>query len=109
MTWKFITCNVILYALRENSEMPEVRVVNLTKKFGDIVALDNVNLTVCDKEYFALLGPSGCGKTTLLRLIAGLIEPDKGEIYIGGNVWTMSRLKTGKSDLFFKLLLYFHT
>jgi ABC-type Fe3+/spermidine/putrescine transport system ATPase subunit len=64
--------------------MPEVRVVNLTKKFGDIVALDNVNLTVHDKEYFALLGPSGCGKTTLLRLIAGLIEPDKGEIYIGG-------------------------
>jgi ABC-type sugar transport system ATPase subunit len=37
--------------------MPEVRVVNLTKKFGDIVALDNVNLTVRDKEYFALLGP----------------------------------------------------
>jgi len=64
--------------------MPEVRVVNLTKKFGDIVALDNVNLTIRDKEYFALLGPSGCGKTTLLRLIAGLIEPDKGEIYIGG-------------------------
>jgi putative spermidine/putrescine transport system ATP-binding protein len=64
--------------------MPEVRVVNLTKKFGDIVALDNVNLVVRDKEYFALLGPSGCGKTTLLRLIAGLIEPDKGEIYIGG-------------------------
>ncbi len=64
--------------------MPEVRVVNLTKTFGDIVALDNVNLTVRDKEYFALLGPSGCGKTTLLRLIAGLIEADKGEIYIGG-------------------------
>lgn len=64
--------------------MPEVRVVNLTKKFGDIVALDNVNLTIHDKEYFALLGPSGCGKTTLLRLIAGLIEPDNGEIYIGG-------------------------
>ncbi|MCW4047824.1 MAG: ABC transporter ATP-binding protein [Candidatus Bathyarchaeota archaeon] len=63
--------------------MPDVRVVNLTKKFGDIVALDNVNLTVHDKEYFSLLGPSGCGKTTLLRLIAGLIEPDSGEIYIG--------------------------
>jgi iron(III) transport system ATP-binding protein len=63
--------------------MPEVRVVNLTKKFGDITALDNVTLTVRDKEYFSLLGPSGCGKTTLLRLIAGLIEPDSGEIYIG--------------------------
>lgn len=64
--------------------MPEVRVVNLTKKFGNIVALDNVNLVIRDKEYFSLLGPSGCGKTTLLRLIAGLIEPDSGEIYIGG-------------------------
>lgn len=63
--------------------MPEVRVVNVTKKYGKIYALDNVSLTIHDKEYFALLGPSGCGKTTLLRLIAGLIEPDSGEIYIG--------------------------
>lgn len=63
--------------------MPEVRVVNLTKKFGEITALNNINLTVHDQEYFALLGPSGCGKTTLLRLIAGLIEPSNGEIYIG--------------------------
>jgi ABC-type Fe3+/spermidine/putrescine transport system ATPase subunit len=63
--------------------MPQVRVVNLTKKFGKITALDNVTLTINDKEYFSLLGPSGCGKTTLLRLIAGLIEPDSGEIYIG--------------------------
>jgi ABC-type Fe3+/spermidine/putrescine transport system ATPase subunit len=63
--------------------MPDVRVVNLTKKFGEITALENINLLVRDKEYFSLLGPSGCGKTTLLRLIAGLIEPDSGEIYIG--------------------------
>lgn len=63
--------------------MPDVRVVNVTKKYGKIYALDNVSLTVHDKEYFSLLGPSGCGKTTLLRLIAGLIEPDSGEIYIG--------------------------
>ena len=63
--------------------MPDVRIVNVTKKYGKIYALDNVSLTVHDQEYFALLGPSGCGKTTLLRLIAGLIEPDSGEIYIG--------------------------
>jgi ABC-type Fe3+/spermidine/putrescine transport system ATPase subunit len=63
--------------------MPDVRVVNVTKKYGNIYALDNVSLTIKDKEYFSLLGPSGCGKTTLLRLIAGLIEPDSGEIYIG--------------------------
>jgi ABC-type Fe3+/spermidine/putrescine transport system ATPase subunit len=63
--------------------MPEVRVVNVTKTYGKIAALDNVSLTIKDQEYFALLGPSGCGKTTLLRVIAGLIEPDSGEIYIG--------------------------
>ncbi|MEM4704820.1 MAG: ABC transporter ATP-binding protein [Candidatus Bathyarchaeia archaeon] len=63
--------------------MPDVRVVSVTKKFGKIVAVDNVSLHIRDKEYFSLLGPSGCGKTTLLRLIAGLIEPDSGEIYIG--------------------------
>ncbi len=63
--------------------MPDVRIVNVTKKYGKIAALDNISLTIHDQEYFSLLGPSGCGKTTLLRLIAGLIEPDSGEIYIG--------------------------
>ncbi len=63
--------------------MPEVRVVNLTKKFGKFTAVDNVTLTIHDQEYFSLLGPSGCGKTTLLRLIAGLIEPTSGDIFIG--------------------------
>jgi ABC-type Fe3+/spermidine/putrescine transport system ATPase subunit len=63
--------------------MPDVRIINVTKKFGKIVAVDNVSLHTYDKEYFSLLGPSGCGKTTLLRLVAGLIQPDEGEIYIG--------------------------
>lgn len=63
--------------------MPDVRVDNVTKRFGKIVAVNNVSLHIHDKEYFALLGPSGCGKTTLLRLIAGLIQPDEGKIYIG--------------------------
>ena len=63
--------------------MPDVRIENVTKKFGKLVAVDNATLHINDKEYFALLGPSGCGKTTLLRLIAGLIKPDAGEIFIG--------------------------
>ena len=68
--------------------MPEVKVENVTKKFGEgkIVAVDNVSLQINDKEYFSLLGPSGCGKTTLLRLIAGLIQPDEGNIYIDGKL-----------------------
>ncbi|MDH7563730.1 MAG: ABC transporter ATP-binding protein [Candidatus Bathyarchaeota archaeon] len=63
--------------------MPDVRVVNVSKRFGKVIALDNVSLHIKEHEYFALLGPSGCGKTTLLRLIAGLIHPDQGKIYIG--------------------------
>lgn len=66
--------------------MPDVRLVNVTKKYGKIVAVDNVSLHIYDKEYFSLLGPSGCGKTTLLRLIAGLVHPDEGEIYIGNKL-----------------------
>lgn len=63
--------------------MPNIRIINLTKRFGKVIALENINLEIYDQEYFSLLGPSGCGKTTLLRLIAGLIEPDSGEIWIG--------------------------
>ena len=66
--------------------MPDVHVENVTKRFGKLVAVNDVSLHINDKEYFALLGPSGCGKTTLLRLIAGLIQPDKGKIYIGGKL-----------------------
>jgi ABC-type Fe3+/spermidine/putrescine transport system ATPase subunit len=62
--------------------MPEVRVENVVKKYDKLYALDHVSLTIHDQEYFSLLGPSGCGKTTLLRVIAGLIEPNGGTIYI---------------------------
>ena len=56
---------------------------NLTKKFGDVVAVNNVSITIEPHEFLTLLGPSGCGKTTLLRCLAGLEDPDEGEIYIG--------------------------
>jgi multiple sugar transport system ATP-binding protein len=56
---------------------------NLTKKFGNVVALDHVSLTIEPGTFVTLLGPSGCGKTTLLRCVAGLEDPDGGEIYIG--------------------------
>lgn len=65
--------------------MPKIRLVNVTKRFGKkILAVDNASLEIDDKEYFSLIGPSGCGKTTLLRMVAGLIQPDEGEIYIDG-------------------------
>lgn len=67
--------------------MPRIQLRGVTKRFGKkILAVDDVSLEVRDKEYFALIGPSGCGKTTLLRMIAGLIQPDKGEILIDDDV-----------------------
>ncbi|PKO13538.1 MAG: sugar ABC transporter ATP-binding protein [Chloroflexi bacterium HGW-Chloroflexi-10] len=56
---------------------------NLTKKFGNVVAVNNVSLTIEPGTFLTLLGPSGCGKTTLLRCISGLEDPNEGEIYIG--------------------------
>ena len=68
--------------------MPEVKLVNITKRYGKIVANDNVNLTIKDGEYVSVIGPSGCGKTTMIKNIAGIIQPDNGEIYIGGKLVT---------------------
>ena len=63
--------------------MAEVILKNLTKRWGDFVAVDGQSLEVSDKEFLVLLGPSGCGKTTTMRMIAGLEEPTEGEIWIG--------------------------
>jgi multiple sugar transport system ATP-binding protein len=63
--------------------MARVQIENITKKFGELVAVNNVSLDIADGEFVALLGPSGCGKTTTLRLIAGLEVPDAGGIQIG--------------------------
>ncbi len=60
-----------------------IRIKNLTKRFGKVTAVNSVSLTVDSGSFLTLLGPSGCGKTTLLRCVAGLEEPDDGEIYIG--------------------------
>jgi len=64
--------------------MAEIRLENVRKVFGKVVAVDDVSLTVADREFIVLLGPSGCGKTTLLRCIAGLEQVDGGRVYIGG-------------------------
>ena len=61
----------------------DIRLVNLTKKFGVSYAVENINLTIPHGTYCCLLGPSGCGKTTILRMIAGHETPTSGEIHIG--------------------------
>jgi multiple sugar transport system ATP-binding protein len=60
-----------------------IAIKNLTKRFGKTIAVNDVSLTIENGSFLTLLGPSGCGKTTLLRCVAGLEEPDDGEIYIG--------------------------
>jgi spermidine/putrescine transport system ATP-binding protein len=65
-------------------ERSDVELRGVTKRFGEVAAVDNVDLTVPHGEFLSLLGPSGCGKTTTLRLIAGFEHPDEGEILIGG-------------------------
>ncbi len=62
----------------------DVEMQNVTKKFGDFVAVDDVSLEIKDGEFFAMLGPSGCGKTTCLRMIAGFELPTEGDIKIRG-------------------------
>jgi spermidine/putrescine ABC transporter ATP-binding subunit len=61
-----------------------IRFENVTKRFGKVVAVDDVSLSIEEGEFFALLGPSGCGKTTLLRMLAGFETPTEGHILIDG-------------------------
>tara|TARA_B100001996_G_scaffold377482_1_gene360172 strand:- start:4343 stop:5410 length:1068 start_codon:yes stop_codon:yes gene_type:complete len=62
--------------------MASVNLNNLTKKWGDFIAVDDFNLKILDKEFIVLLGPSGCGKTTTMRMIAGLEEITQGDVFI---------------------------
>lgn len=61
-----------------------LEIKNISKKFGDVIALDNVSLSISKSELFSLLGSSGCGKSTLLRIIAGFEKPDSGSIVLDG-------------------------
>lgn len=63
---------------------PIIQIRNVTKRFGNLAAVDDVSLTIEKGEFFVLLGPSGCGKTTLLRMIAGFELPTEGQILIDG-------------------------
>ncbi|MGD8648836.1 MAG: ABC transporter ATP-binding protein, partial [Desulfobacterales bacterium] len=60
-----------------------VRLKNVSKRYGKVIAVDQLNLAIKNGEFLVLLGPSGCGKTTALRMIAGLETADEGDIFIG--------------------------
>ncbi len=77
--------------------MSEIRVEGLTKTFGPVVALDDVSFVFPESEVTCLLGPSGCGKTTLMRIIAGLETPTRGDVYFGDQ--RVTRLKPSARDI----------
>ena len=62
----------------------DISLTGLRKEFGDVVAVDNVDLEIAQGEFFTMLGPSGSGKTTTLRLIAGFEQPDGGSVSLSG-------------------------
>jgi len=70
--------------------MYKLEIRNLTKKFGEVIAIDDISLGIKEGELVVLLGPSGCGKTTTLRCIAGLTRPDRGEILLEGKLLSSS-------------------
>ncbi len=89
--------------------MVDIRIENLTKRFGDVVAVDDVTVTVRPGELFFLLGPSGCGKTTLLRLIAGFLDTDAGTIAFGARrIDTVSAHKRNTGMVFQNYALWPH-
>ncbi|WP_027052676.1 ABC transporter ATP-binding protein [Mesorhizobium erdmanii] len=89
--------------------MAEVHIKNVTKSFGEHVAVNGLDLHIEDGEFVVLLGPTGAGKTTTLRLIAGLERPDTGTIEIGGhNATTLSPAERDTAFVFQQYSLYPH-
>ncbi len=86
-----------------------VTISGITKRFGDVVAVDNIDLEIADGEFFAMLGPSGCGKTTTLRMIAGLEFPSEGSLKIfGDEVGTLPPNKRPVNTVFQNYALFPH-
>ena len=81
---------------------PAILLEGVTKRFGSVVAVDNVTLAVEEGEFFSLLGPSGCGKTTLLRMLAGFETPDDGSVYLRGEDVTLVQPNKRATNMVFQ-------
>src|SRR5688500_4332982 len=87
----------------------ELRLEQLTKRFGPVVAVDGIDLHVPAGSFMALLGPSGCGKTTTLRMVAGVDEPTDGKILIGDrDITTLKPYRRPVNTVFQNYALFPH-
>jgi spermidine/putrescine transport system ATP-binding protein len=84
-----------------------VKLENLSKHFGDVIAVDNIHLEIDEGEFVTLLGPSGCGKTTTMRMIAGLEMPTSGSVSIGGQDVTLTPPEKRPVNLVFQAYALF--
>ena len=86
-----------------------VRFAGVTKRFGEATAVEDLDLTVEQGEFFSLLGPSGCGKTTTLRMVAGFEQPTAGEVFLEGRpVATVPPYKRNVNTVFQSYALFEH-
>lgn len=84
------------------SAKPLISFQNVTKRFGDFVAIDDLTLDIFPGEFFALLGPSGCGKTTLMRMLAGFEKPSEGRIFLNGEDLTGTPANKRQANMMFQ-------
>ena len=88
---------------------PSIVLDSVTRRFGELLAVDGVSLEIGAGEFFSLLGPSGCGKTTTLRMIAGFEEPDQGRVWLAGeDVTTVSPKRRNVNMVFQDYALFPH-
>ena len=86
-----------------------IELKNITVSFDDEKVLDDISLSISDKEFVTLLGPSGCGKTTTLRIIAGFLEPDSGDVFFDGQkINTLPANKRNVNTIFQRYALFPH-
>lgn len=89
-------------------EIPKIELIDISKRFGRIKALDNINLSIKDKEYVVILGPSGCGKTTLMNVVSGIISPTTGKLLIDEEDVTEKPLEERKIGFVFQNMALFN-
>ena len=82
---------------------------HISVKLGDNQVLDDLSLYIRDREFITLLGPSGCGKTTILRVIAGFLEPDEGDVIFEDKKIMVCRLIRGRLTPFFSVTRFSRT